>query len=416
MKKLTAYSLLILASVTISLSTISCIYDPTDPFYYDNIFQKELEFCKKFLNRYFLFRDALPVNDSIFATPKSLFASVNEPYTEYLVSDTAETFRSKLKATFVSNGHGIEFDSVGNGVVVTYLYPESPAQKSPLECGDTIIVINNDTLAGLKMVTVNFYLGAIASNKKVIQIKRDTLLVDSFSLGDYTIPSVYIDSVDTNIAYIYIAAFLDETGGTVSGVDAALITTQWADTIIVDVRDNYGGDFDQCLLAASRFLPLGSQIIKTTEWDVDSLKETIWVAAGLTTNDAKTYFLLINDSTAAAAEIFVSCFKENNVAAKITGLTTFGFGYKQIFTTTPDSGIAKVTKGQIISISGDSLHENGIIPTDPVLTTKDALEKVLEDIGGGIMLYQEVFDRISFLQKKYKIRNRTIPLCYTWEK
>jgi len=146
------------------------------------------------------------------------------------------------------------------------------------------------------------------------------------------------------------------------------------------------------------------------------LKETIWVATGSTTNDAKTYFLLINDSTVAAAEIFVSCFKENNVASKITGLTTFGFGYKQIFATTPDSGIVKVTKGHIISISGDSLHENGIIPTDPVLTTKDALEKVLEDIGGGIMLYQEVFDRISFLQKKHKIRNRTIPLCYTWEK
>ncbi len=416
MKKMITHTLLFVVSVALLLSTISCIYDPTNPYYYDTIFHKELEFCKNFLNRYFLFREAVPVNDSLFTTPKSLFAGVDEPFTEYLDPDTTEIFRSALNATIVKNGHGIEFDSVGNGILVTYLYPESPAQKLPLECGDTIIIINEDTLAGLKMVTVKLYLGAIAGNKKVIQIKRDTLLVDSFSLGDYTIPSVYIDSIDTNIAYIYIAAFLDETGGTVSGVDDALVNTQWADTIIIDVRDNYGGDFDQCLLAASRFLPFGSPIIKTTEWDVDSLKETIWVTAGSTTNDAKTYFLLINDSTVAAAEIFVSCFKENNVAVKITGSTTFGFGYKQIFTTTPDSGIAKVTKGWIISISGDSLHENGIIPTDPVTITEDALEQVLMDIGGGTMLYQEAFDRISFLQKKYKNRNRTIPLCYTWEK
>lgn len=399
------------------LFCVSCVYTPTDSFYYDELFNKELVFCKNFLTRFFLIRVSLPPDDSLFTSVDSLFKSVDEPFTEYMNRDTARAFRTALKTQSVSSGHGIIFDSTGNGIVVSRLFQGSPGDQSLLQCGDTIYAVNGVSLAGLSMGLVNYYLGEGSGNTKILEIKRDSSTSDTLNLGAYTIPSVYCDSVDSNIAYIYIAAFFSETGvtgGTAEEMRDAFSRIPRADTVILDLRNNPGGSFDQCLQAASLILATGKSIILTTEWRVDSLKDSTWVDTDPDEYEGKTYFLLINDSTAGAAEVLVSCLKENGLTHTITGSTTCGFGYKQVFGTTPDSGIVKITTGYLTTILGDSFHETGIIPDDSSGAT-DALERVLMIIKGNIGDYTNVINRLSSIRKQYQLPDRTRPLCYTWE-
>jgi len=240
-------------------------------------------------------------------------------------------------------------------------------------------------------------------------------VLDTAVIQEYAIPSVYIDSIDTALAYMFIASFLDSTntaGGTAAEIKNALGRMQWAETVIIDIRDNLGGNFNQCLDAVSHFIAAGAAIIITSDWNIDSIKVSTWLVSDATLRGTKTYLLLVNDSTAGAAELFASALKENKVATLITGVNTYGFGYKQIMAFTPDSNCVIATNGRVISLSGDTLHETGITPTDPVSVNEDALENVLEEIGGGAAQYQEAYIRISSLREKHYSRNRTFPLCF----
>lgn len=406
------------------LILITCVYDTTDPYHYDEIYKKEFEFCKAFLDRYFYFRDSLPENPDTFSTLKNLYASVNDPFTEYIDISEIEDFLHYLRAKS-ETGLGIEIDSVAIGVVVSYVYPNSPGEQKQLQCGDTLVAVNDKSLSGINMITVKYYLGQTSGTTKIVQIKRDSIWQDTIELSEYFIPPVYVDSINEEIAYIYLAGFLDSTGvsgGTYSEINDALIKTQWAIYTILDLRDNLGGTFNQCIQVASKFMPVQTEIIKTKEWVADTIvstggfiKDSTWIDADTTNFGDREFYLLINDSTAGATEILVSCLQKNSIANKIFGSKSYGLGLKQILTSTPNSMVAKVTFSEIFSITGESYNGMGINPDEPVTDEEDGLEKILEEIiGGELSQYMTVINRINAIREKHRTTNHNKPLCITW--
>ncbi len=410
-------------------SMMSCVYDTTDPSYYDDIFKKEYEYCKAFLNTHFLLRDSLPDDLNDFTSPESLYLSVNDPYTEYIEKKDVPDFYDYSNTKTENKNIGIEIDSVGTGVVITYVYPNSPAYEKKLQSGDTITAIDSISLAGISLSTVNGYLKENIDTSKILQIKRDTVRLETIEFREFSISVVYTDSLQCAdstvkpIAYIYVAAFLDNTGGitaTADEVENALINTNWSTYTILDLRDNLGGMFNQSIEVVSKILPTNSEIIKLTKW-VDTsitadgfIRDTILKDIDNSDYSSRTFYLLVNDSTAGAAEIMVSSIRENAVSIKIFGSKTFGLGVMQIITETPDSGIAKVTNAEIFSITGESYNGIGIEPDVEVIAGKDALEEALNDIDPGIISQNSnTINRIKELREKHRTRNRK-PLCIKW--
>ena len=408
---------------------LSCVYDTTDPYYYDEIFKKEYGYCKEFLNTYFLFRDSLPENLDAFTAPESLYLSVNESFTEYINPNEAQNFKDYLNTKTDKKGIGVEFDSVGIGVVITYVYPGSPASEKQLQYGDTILAIDSITLSGVSITTVKSYFEDINEITKTLQVKRDTIWLETITFIDYYKPAVYVDSITFNdsvekvISYIYVAAFF-QTGligtNTASEVSSALTNTQGSAYTILDLRDNLGGMFDQSLKVASKFLPNDGKIIKMKKWvdlsitEVGYVKDTTLTYVDDDDFGGRIYYLLVNDSTAGASEIVVSCIQENTVSHKIVGVNTYGLSLAQIIADTPDSGIAKVTNAEIFSITGGSYNGVGIDPDSPVTGGQDALEVALNDIDANIVSQNSnTINRIKELKKKHRTRNRK-PLCFKW--
>ena len=408
---------------------LSCVYDTTAPYHYDEIYKKEYEYCKAFLNTYFLFRDSLPENLDAFTDPESLYISVNEPFTEYINSNKAQDFKDYLNTKSDKKGIGIEFDSVGIGVVITYVYPGSPASEKQLQYGDTILAIDSIILSGVSITTVKSYLEDINEITKTLQVKRDTTWLDTIKFIEYYKPAVYVDSIIFNdsvtkvISYIYVAAFL-QTGlsgtNTASELNSALINTQGSAYTILDLRDNLGGTFDQGIQVASKFLPDNGEIIKIKEWvdtsitAVGYVKETTLTFSDNNDFGGRTYYLLVNDSTAGASEILISSIQKNAITHKILGANTYGLGLVQILADTPDSGIAKVTNAEIFSITGGSYNGVGIDPDILVPVGQDALEAALNDIDANIVFQNiSTINRIKELREKHRTRNRK-PLCIMW--
>lgn len=421
--------IIIISSFIIPLMLLSCVYDTTDPYYYDEIFKKEYGYCKEFLNTYFLFRDSLPENLDAFTAPESLYLSVNDPFTEYIEKDDAPDFKDYSNTKTENKNIGIEIDSVGIGVAITYVYPNSPASEKQLQCGDTIITIDSITLAGISISTVNAYLEETSDTSKTFQIKRDSVWLDTIQFREYSLPTVYVDSitfvdsVTKVISYIYLAAFFEYAvsgNSTADEVKSALTNTQGSNYTILDLRDNLGGTFDQSIQAASKFLPDNDEIIKIKEWVDTSItaagyvKDTTLTYADNNDFGERTYYLLVNDSTAGASEILVSCIQENTVNHKIVGVKTYGLGLVQILADTPDSGIAKVTNAEIFSITGGSYNGVGIDPDILVPVGQDELETALNDIDANIVSQNiNTINRIKELKEKHRTRNRN-PLCIMW--
>lgn len=429
MKRFIINKIIIHSIIMVLPLLLSCVYDTTDPSYYDDIFKKEYEYCKAFLNTHFLFRDSLPDDMNDFTAPESLYLSVNDPYTEYIVKKDIPGFYDYANTKTESSNIGVEIDSVGTGVIITYVYPNSPAFGVQVQRGDTIIAIDSLNLAGINLSTVEGYLKENKDTSKVLQIKKDTIRQVTIDFREFSMPVVYMDSIHCDdstiqpVAYIYVAAFLDNAEGitaTADEVGNALANTNWSTYTILDLRDNLGGVFGQSIEAVSKILPFNSEIIKLTKWvdtsiTADGFKQDTTIKdVDDSDYNTRTFFLLVNDSTAGPAEIMVSGIKENTVASKIFGSKTFGLGLMQIIVQTPDSGIAKVTNAEIFSISGESYNGTGIVPDVTITGSQDALELALNDIDPQIVSQNTAtINRIKELRIKYRTRSRE-GFCIKW--
>jgi len=408
-----------LCSALAAMLFISCVFDTSDPFYYDNLFKKEYEYCRAFLDRHFYYRDSLPDSLENFSSVDSLYLSVHEPNTQYVTRSDAKKFLQRFKSA-ADTSLGILVDSVHPGVVISYVYPGSVADGARLAVFDTILCVDSTVLSGMDMNTILGKLSRQTGLTKILRYKRDTVTIqDTLKIGEYFLPPVFCDSINSDVFYLYVSSFVDtpiSSKITAQEIEAALKSSSWAAYTIIDLRDNPGGDFGQGIMTASKFVPSQSGILRTREWVVDTLRDSLISDADTVDFSTRTFYLLTDDVTAAASEIVVSAIRRNVPASKIVGSKTYGFGVLSIVSPTPDSGYAAVTCAELFTITGEPYKNNGIIPDISVPADKDALEYALNEIDTDILIQNPaLITHISRIKEKYRPANK-IQFCTRWIK
>ncbi len=347
---------------------------------------EEFEFAWKFLDIFFLFRERLPDTPYIFNSPAQLYSSVDEPFTVYYPHEEASRMIDIL--TTSSAGLGVRLDSVQSGFVILEVFPNSPAEQAGLRENDTIIAVDGISVQNIALEQFASLIRGDIGDTRTLSVLRNASQLDfSVTLDRFLAPSVFSDSLDENIAYIFITSFFSQTavpGGTADEFIDALTETQWAQTTIIDLRNNPGGEVDQTIPVISQFLPANTPIVNTTErrplygTDQAQTVESTWVAIEtelLALN--REFIILINQSTASAAEIMVSALRENRPEIPTIGTTTFGKARGQAMTITPDSGLAVVTFALLEPVDGASYDMRGIDPQIVVTEPDDPLDEAL---------------------------------------
>lgn len=142
--------------------------------------------------------------------------------------------------------------------------------------------------------------------------------------------------------------------------------------IIIDLRDNYGGEIASMNEIASLFLPKGSIIA------IDKLRLINWTyrakAGRKLTFDR--IVILQNKNTASASENLIAALKDNLENVTLVGETTFGKGIGQ-YTMPLKKGFAvKATILLWFTPKNINIHQNGIRP-DIEYTGDDTVRYVL---------------------------------------
>ena len=186
-----------------------------------------------------------------------------------------------------------------------------------------------------------------------------------FDITRGKVTGVYVHSevVSGNIGYMRIDKFDYEVAGAFYAHLNDLLTNG-IKGLMIDVRDNPGGSYDQVVKIADMLLPKG--IIVYTE-DKHSRRETAY--SNIKHIDIPLV-VLVNGHSASASEILAGAVKDHKRGV-LVGTKTFGKGLVQEVRRLEDGSGLNVTVARYFTPSGVCIHGEGIQPDVEVQVSDD---------------------------------------------
>lgn len=249
-----------------------------------------------------------------------------DPHSLYLPPVELEESETELSGNF--EGIGISFNVPNDTAIVLNVIPGGPSEKAGLIQGDRIIKVDEKTIAGVKTPQDSMIrlMKGPSGTKVKITVNRSGSLIPFDIIRD-KIPVNCVDAafmVDKTTGYIKLSKFTRSTFKEVSTASQKLLS-MGMDRLIMDLRGNTGGYFEQALLLANMFLEKNSEIVymegmhrSRQNFDADG--------RGLMKDVELT--VLIDEGSASSSEIFAGAIQDNDRGV-IVGRRSFGKGLVQ---------------------------------------------------------------------------------------
>ena len=298
-----------------------------------------------------------------------LAAAPGDPYTEYFSPSEAKAFNGELQGQSIS-GIGAELDQDAQGdIIVMSPLPGQPAAKAGVEAKDIISTINGQSTAGMSIDDAVDKIRGQQGTKVTLGIVRGSQqLTFTITRDTVQIPTATYKILNGNVGYIQVSQFSDDT---YSLVQQAVQNFQQngVKKIVLDLRDDPGGEVTTAQNIASLWLPGGATI--ETEKRGNSVLDTLQ-ATGLDPLKGMPTVVLVDGGSASASEITALALRDNN-AATIIGEQSYGKGVVQSVIPFSNGSELKVTIAKWYGPDGESINHKGITPNQVVqLTAADA--------------------------------------------
>jgi carboxyl-terminal processing protease len=168
-------------------------------------------------------------------------------------------------------------------------------------------------------------------------------------------PEITTRMANGSTGYVRVAEFTKDAPTRLTQAVGALTKTG-ATRFVVDLRGTATGDFDNGIAAARLFVSSGTLSIRQTK----AQRETITAAANDGSIDAPV-ILLVDQGTAAAAEVFAAALS-GNARAELVGERTLGRAARQQLVKLPDGSGLLLSSMRYLTPSNSGIHERGLTP------------------------------------------------------
>lgn len=291
-------------------------------------------------------------------------------------SEDFVTKQVNTSPTALGCGFEIGFDAPDE-LYFTKVAEDMPAAKQGIERGDRIVSIGGEQVTSY--ASAKELMGKEGSTVTLTLFRSDELFDVELERSSDKAAAAGIETEKYgDTLYIRYESF----GNGAGEMFRAALDSESFDSLIIDLRDNMGGQTSEAVTLADIFVPEG----KTVYCHSDSGD-----ISGFQTSTAPAYsvpiVLLVNENTASSAEIFSALLKQYSDTT-LVGEKTFGKGIYQEYGVLHGCTV-QYSMGYYTVGDWDSYHEKGIEPDvyvemDPGLigTELDVqLEKALEIIG-----------------------------------
>lgn len=268
------------------------------------------------------YKDAVTDEQLIEGAINGMFDTMDK-YTDFYNKEEAETFFTNIDGSYV--GIGVRITSDDKNIIVVEVFEDSPADKAEIITGDIILSADGQSLEGKTSEEAANIIKGKAGTKVTIEIQRvgekSPLKIDVERREVKINPVSY--KINGDIGYIKLDSF---NANSSSNIKKALeeMDKNNIKKLVVDIRDNPGGEVTQVVKIAENFVPEG--LITKLDFKSEKAKDEEYYSK----NKALKYKLvvLVNESSASASEILAGAVQDTE-SGILVGTKTYGKGKVQ---------------------------------------------------------------------------------------
>ncbi len=298
-----------------------------------------------------------PVSRSNLANASiaGMISSLHDPYSTYLSPKEFTTFDQP--ASFA--GIGVVIDPKSRGLEIVRVFNSSPAQRSGLKAGETIVAVNGRSLRRVPAsVSTALIKGTPGTDVRLTLTGTHTpahsVTVTRALVSEPVVASQMRVVGGVKLGWVYLATFSEGSAGEVRSAVEKLLK-QGARGLVFDLRADGGGLVSEARLIASIFIPSGT--IVTTRGR--SQPTVVLTAAGGAIPSSIPMVVLVDRDTASASEIVTAALQDHH-RATVVGTHTYGKGVFQELEPLSGGGAIKITVGEYFTPNGRNLGGGGV--------------------------------------------------------
>ncbi len=298
-----------------------------------------------------------------------MVALLEDPYSFYMDTESMEAMEESDSGQYVGIGATFTTDPDSGMMVLTRIYPDSPASESGLQVGDQLYAVNGENIVGMPTTDVT----ALVRGEEGTELTMTVLRGEEKTEQSYTMTRRKVDVVDVEyrllddgVLHITLSSF--STNADKAFKEAIEYGRKNGATgILLDLRGNGGGADNILQPIADLLLPEG--LIFYTEDRSGNRNEYKSDAY----NIGLPMVVLCDENSASASEVLIASLQDYG-AATIVGATTFGKAVGQsTYTVDADGSGVHITTVRVYSPLGRNWHGEGLEP-DIVVEQPDELK------------------------------------------
>lgn len=301
-----------------------------------------------------------PVDTStlIQGAMRGMVNSLEDPYSTYLNRQEFEDLTIRIQASFGGIGVVVGADEENRFRVVAPM-KGTPAERAGIKSRDIILRINGEPTRGMSLdEAVELMRGEPGTQVDIGIYREGDKREYNFRLTREVInvPSVESRMLEgkPRIGYLHLLQFSATSPREVEKTLKGFLD-KGARGLILDLRDNPGGDFDAALKIADIFLDKGT-IVKVADHKGD---EVVHQASPPALD--LPMVVLVNQGSASSSEILAGALQDHHVAP-LVGQKTFGKGLVQTVYPLVGGDALKLTTDKYFTPDGTDINQIGIVP------------------------------------------------------
>ncbi len=317
--------------------------------------QEKLGKLETYIRAYFLDEiDDEQMEDYLYY---GLVAGLNDPYAAYYNEEETQSLLDSSSGNYCGIGAVFSQNMVIGIITVSKVYEGFPAHTSGMLPEDILYKVEGEEVSGEDLTHVVTKIKGEENTEVTLTVLRGELAEEveiTMKRQFIEVPTVEYEMLADNVGYILISEFDQITSQQFSDALSEL-NTQNMKGLIIDLRNNGGGNVDAVCEIADELLPEG--LIVYTEYadgervDRNSDAECIEVPMAV----------LMNENSASASEILAGALQDYGVA-EIVGTQSYGKGIVQSILDLQDGTALKLTTAKYYTPNGNNIHGVGITP------------------------------------------------------
>ncbi len=298
--------------------------------------------------------DAINTDSIVEVTVNRILENL-DPHSVYISAEELEGVTESMQGDFI--GIGVSYYAYRDTISVINTIKGGPSERSGIEAGDRILMANSDTLYGdrLQKDRLADKLKGALNSQVQLKVYRKGKGVFDVMVKRGRVPLQSVDAsylLTEQMGYIKVNRFAETTYREFkTALDS--LKALGAKELVVDLRDNGGGFIAPALKMADEFLE-DDALIMFTKNKKGAIEKNFATDDG--SFEKGTLYVLINENSASASEIFAGAMQDND-RAMIVGRRSYGKGLVQREMALGDGSAIRLTISRYYTPTGRSIQK-----------------------------------------------------------